>query len=228
MSSEPSSSKRKLPVLKLAVVAVVLLAGAVLLLRGFDVRGAAERGMALIRAQGPVMFFAAFALLPAVGVPVSVFTLTVAPVFGEKLGLPLVVALSMVAIMANVLLTYVLARRALRPFLQKLLTRFGYTLPELAPEDITDFAILVRVTPGSPFVVQNYLLGIAGVPFGKNLLVAFVVQLFYTPAFVLFGDALLHGKGKMALLAASLFVVAVVVTHWARKHYARKKKAAAE
>ncbi|ACB75060.1 TVP38/TMEM64 family protein [Opitutus terrae] len=218
------AEKKKLPVAKLAVGAVVLLALAVLLLRGFDVRGAVEQGMAVIRAQGPVVFFAAFALLPAIGVPASVFTLTVAPVFGERLGLPAVVLLAMAAIMVNVMLTYVLARRALRPVLEKLLTRFGYRLPQLAPEDITDFAIIVRVTPGSPFVVQNYLLGIAGVPFGKNLLVAFLVQLFYTPAFVLFGDAVLHGKGRMAMLAAGLFVVAVVATHWARKHYAKKKR----
>lgn len=223
MSSEPG--KKKLPLVKLALAAVVVLAGAVMLLRGVDVRGAIEAGMAFIRAQGPVVFFLAFALLPAVGVPASVFTLTVGPVFGERLGMPVVVVLSMVAIMANVVLTYALAHRALRPFLQGLLTRFGYKLPQLAPEDMNDFAIIVRVTPGSPFVVQNYLLGIAGVPFGKNLLVAFLVQLFYTPAFVLFGDALLHGKGAMAATAAALLVVAVVATHWARKHYSKKKAA---
>lgn len=226
MSSEPSSSKRKLPVLKLAVVAVVLLAGAGLVVRGVDVRGGVERLMAFFREAGPAAYFAAMAVLPAVGVPVSVFTLTAGPVFGERLGMPLVVGLSMAAITLNVVLTWALARRALRPFLEKWLTRFGYRLPQLAVEDMTDVAILIRVTPGSPFVVQNYLLGLAGVPFGKNLLVAFVVQAFYTPAFVLFGDALLHGKGKMAMLAASLLVVAVVVTHLVRKHYAKKKAAA--
>jgi uncharacterized membrane protein YdjX (TVP38/TMEM64 family) len=220
---EGAPERKKLPVLKLALGAALLVGGAVLVMRGVDVRGAIELSMAFFREAGPAAYFTAFALLPAVGVPASVFTLTAGPVFGERLGMPLVVGLSMAAITLNVMLTWALARRALRPFLEKWLTRFGYRLPQLAVEDMTDVAILVRVTPGSPFVVQNYLLGLGGVPFGKNLLVAFVVQAFYTPAFVLFGDALLHGKGKRAMLAASLFVVAVVATHLVRKHYAKKK-----
>ncbi|HYD83513.1 MAG TPA: hypothetical protein VEA63_05660, partial [Opitutus sp.] len=89
--------------------------------------------------------------------------------------------------------------------------------------DHTDLAIVVRVTPGIPFFVQNYLLGLAGVPLGKYLLVSCIISWSYTVGFVVFGDALLHGKGKMALLAVSLLVAAAVITHWLRKHYARKK-----
>lgn len=209
--------------MKLAVVAVVLVVAALVLLRGVDVRGAIEAGLETIRGAGPVAFFGAMALLPAVGVPASVFTLTAGPVFGPKLGMPLVVVLSVAAMMFNIVMTYFLARRALRPVLEKLIQRLGYKLPEVPPEDMTDLTIIVRVTPGSPFPVQNYLLGLAGVPFGKYLLVSFIVQVIYTPAFVLFGDALLHGKGKMVMIAASLLVVAVVVTHWVRKHFAKKK-----
>jgi uncharacterized membrane protein YdjX (TVP38/TMEM64 family) len=123
-----------------------------------------------------------------------------------------------------VALTHFLARRALRPLLEKLLDRLGYKLPQVPPEDMTDLAIIVRVTPGSPFPVQNYLLGLANVPFGRNLLVAAIVQAFYVPAFVLFGDALLHGKGKVAMIAVGLLVAAAAGTHLLRKHYAAKKK----
>jgi len=31
----------------------------------------------------------------------------------------------------------------------------------------------------------------------------------------------------MAMLAGSLLVIAIVVTHWVRKHYGKKKKAVA-
>lgn len=223
MPPERTSEKRKLPVARIAIVAIGLLAGGVFLLRGVDVRGAIVRGLELIRAQGPVAYFVAFTLLPAVGVPASVFTLTVGPTFAERFGMPAVVTLSLVAITLNMMLTYALARRALRPVLQRWIARLGYKLPEVPTDDMTDLAIIVRVTPGSPFAVQNYLLGLAGVPFGRYLLVSFIAQLFYTPAFILFGDAVLHGKGKMALLAVSVLVVAVVATHWVRKHYRRKK-----
>lgn len=225
MGSAAEVKKRKLPMAKLAMAGVVVVGGALLLLRGFDVPGAIEDTLALIREAGPVTFFAAMAVLPAIGVPASVFTLTAGPVFGPRLGMPLVVVLSVAAMMANIVMTYFLARRALRPVLERVFDRLGYRVPEVAPEDMMDLSIIVRVTPGSPFPVQNYLLGLARVPFGKYVLVAFVVQAIYTPAFVLFGDALLHGKGKMVVVAASLLVVAVVATQWVRKRMARKKEA---
>lgn len=224
MSIEPAPAKTKKPLLKLFICAMAIGAVAVFLLRGVDVRGVAERGMDIVRGTGPVAFFLGMALLPALGMPATVFTLTAGPIFGPKLGMPLVVLLCLAAITFNMVLTYFLARRALRPVLEKLMMRFGYRLPQVAPEDMTDLAIIVRVTPGSPFAVQNYLLGLANVPFRRYLVVSFIVQAIYTPAFVLFGDALLHGKGKMAMLAASLFVVAIVLTQWARKHYAKKNK----
>jgi len=224
MSSETVVEKRKLPWPKLGVAAVVLVAGTALVLTGVDVRAWLEQGMAVVRETGATVFFVAMALTPAVGMPATVFTLTAGPVFGPKLGMPLVVILCVGAIMINVALTHFLARRALRPLLEKLLARLGYKLPQVPPEDMTDLAIIVRVTPGSPFPVQNYLLGLANVPFGRNLLVAFVVQVIYTPAFVLFGDALLHGKGKVAMIAIGLLVAAAAGTHLLRKHYAAKKK----
>src|SRR5258705_2504519 len=47
------------------------------------------------------------------------------------------------------------------------LFRSGYKLPEVAAGDATDLIVLVRVTPGVPFPVQNYLLGLAQVPVVK-------------------------------------------------------------
>ena len=225
MSTERQAKRKKLPVLKLAVGAIVVVVAAVVMLRGVDVRGAIDEGLEVIRGAGAVVFFTAMALLPAVGVPASVFTLTAGPVFGPKLGMPLVVVLSVAAMMFNIVMSYFLARRALRPLLEKVFSRLGYKVPEVAPEDMMDLSIVVRVTPGSPFPVQNYLLGMAGVPFGKYVLVAFIVQAIYTPAFVVFGDALLHGKGKMVMIAMSLLVVAAVATQWVRKRMAKKKAA---
>lgn len=224
MSTE-STPKTKLPWIKLAVVGGVLAVGGLLVLRGVDVRGLIERGMNLVRDAGPLAFFSAMALTPAVGVPASLFTLTAGPVFGPKLGIVTVIALCMAAVLVNVTLTHLLTQRALRPLLEKLLARLGYELPQVAPENMTDLAVIVRVTPGSPFPVQNYLLGLAGVPLARNLLVVFIVQFFYMPAFVLFGDAIQHGKGKVAMFAIGLLAAAAAGTHLLRKHYAAKKKA---
>ncbi len=223
MSSESTVVPRKLPWLKIVLGLAVLAVGAALVLRGIDLRKWIEQGMELVRRAGPTAFFLAMAIGPAFALPVMPFDLAAGPLFGESLGMPLVVALSIGALTVNMLITYALARRALRPLLEKLMSRLGYKLPQMEAGDLMDLTIVLRVTPGTPFFVQNYLLGLAGVPFGKYVTVSCVVIWIYTAGFVLFGDALLHGKGKMAFLAISLLVVAAVITHWARKHYGKKK-----
>jgi uncharacterized membrane protein YdjX (TVP38/TMEM64 family) len=225
MSSEIAAPKKKLPLLKIGAVVVVLAVVAVLVLRGIDLRAWLDQAMTMIRDAGPAVFFISMALLPAVGMPVMPFNLLAGSAFGEQLGMPLVVALALAALTVNLILCYVLARRALRPLLEWLMKRLGYSLPKMESGDLTDLTIILRVTPGTPFFIQNYLLGLAGVPFGKYLLVSCVVIWIYTAAFVVFGDALLQGKGKNALLGLSILVVAVVLTHWARKHYGKKKTA---
>jgi uncharacterized membrane protein YdjX (TVP38/TMEM64 family) len=211
-------------VLKLVVGALLLGIGAIFLLRGVNVRETIEHGMEVIRDAGPVMFFAAMAVLPGLGVPSLTFMLTAGPVFGETLGMPLVVVLCLLASTFNLIVTYALARRALRPFFEKLMQRLGYKIPEVDDGDLTGLTIVMRVTPGIPFFVQNYLLGIAGVPVGKYLAISCPITWIFGTAFVLFGDALLHGKGKMIFIAVSLLIVAGVITHTLRKRYAKKKR----
>ena len=228
MSSEPVRPKRKLPVLKIVIALVVLGAAAFFVLRGVNVRELIEKVMSVIRDAGPFAFFAAMAILPGLGVPVMPFHLTAGSAFGEQLGMPLVVTFAVLAVTINLIVTYALARRAMRPLLECVVKRLGYALPDMEADELTDLAIILRVTPGTPFFIQNYLLGLAGVPFGKYLLVSCIVTWIYTAAFVIFGDALLHGKGKMAMIGGGLLVAAVVLTQWARKHYAKKKAAGAQ
>lgn len=217
---------KKIPWMKLAVVAVVLVAIAVWLLLGLNLRVYYDQGMALIRGASPFAFFAGLALLPAVGVPVLAFILSAGPVWGERLGMGNVVLFSLVAVTINFTLTYFLARRAFRPLLEKLITRLGYKLPQVEAGDATDLIIIMRVTWGIPYCVQNYLLGLAEVPFGKYFLWTAVLSLPQNAAMVLFGDALMHGRGKMVIMVAGILVALMALTHLVRRHYASKKTAA--
>ncbi|HEX2862228.1 MAG TPA: VTT domain-containing protein [Lacunisphaera sp.] len=221
MAESQPRSKRAL-LLKLGAVAGVLLVAGLLLARGVDLKGLVQQGLGLIREAGPVVFFVAMALLPAVGAPVSFFSLTAGSVFSAQLGMPLVVALSMLALLVNMALSYFLATRALRPLLESVVTRLGYKLPQVASDDATDLIVLLRVTPGIPFPVQNYLLGLARVPFRKYMIVSGVIACSLTTAFILFGDALLHGKGRVALVSLLLILALSMATHLVRKHYAKK------
>jgi len=225
MADSPAPNKRAL-LLKLAVVVVVLGIGAVLLARGVDLKGLLQQALATVQQAGPLVFFGAMALLPAIGAPLSPFSLTAGSIFGAQLGMPLVIACALAAITINIVLTYYLARYAFRPLLEKIVTRLGYKLPEVEAGDAADLVVILRVTPGVPFPAQNYLLGLARVPFVKYALISCAIQWSFNAAFILFGEALLHGKGKLAIIGFSALLALTAGTHLVRKHYERRKKTA--
>lgn len=233
MSIEVPSKKKKLPVAKLVIVGVILVVIAAVVLQLVGWRTAWDEGRRLyqstmdtIAAAGPLVFFSAMAVLPAFGAPNLAFALVAGPAFGERLGIPTVIALGLAALTLNLIVTYWLARRWLRPLLTRLLARFGYGLPQMDSGDLTDLIVLLRVTPGIPFFVQNYLLGLANAPFGRYLAISCGIQWVLNAGFMLFGDALSQGRGKMVLTAILLLAAVSIATHLARKHMARKKAAA--
>ncbi|MBI5426609.1 MAG: TVP38/TMEM64 family protein [Opitutae bacterium] len=224
-NTPPSRINREL-LLKLAAAVVVLGIAAVLVLRGIDVKALIERGLDLLRAAGPVAFFVGMALAPLAAVPMLAFSLPAVALYGPQFGTAGVVALALGAVTVNFCLSYALARRALRPVLSAIVTRLGYRLPDVEAGDATDLVILLRVTPGIPFFAQNFLAGLAEVPFGRYFLVSALTAWPLNVAFLLFGDALLHGKGKVALVSFCALAALVTATHLVRKHYERRKKAA--
>ncbi len=232
-SSEIATEKKKLPLAKLAVAAGVAGAIGLAVLYVVGWRTALDEALRLkaalveqMAAAGPGVFFTAMALLPGLGVPNLTFALTAGPVFGERLGLPVVTLLGLTALTINLTLTYWLARRWLRPGCARLLERFGYKLPAVESGDVTDLIVLIRVTPVLPFFAQNYLLGLADVPFVRYLLISVAIQGTLNVGFILFGTALSQGQGKLALTAVLLIAMLAVGTHLLRKHYGKKKTAA--
>lgn len=222
MQGSPMRGKKWL-LLKLGLVAVVAGGLGILLLRGVDLKGLIQEAMVHVRAAGPWVFFAGFALLPAVGFPFMAFCLAAGPAFGEEIGLPGILAGSAVAILINVTLTYWLARYALRPLLARWLGRLGYRIPVVDEADQIEVTILVRITPGPPFFVQSYLLGLAQIPFRKYILPSFVFPMVNATGIVMFGDALAQGNARWAVIGISLLIAVGLGVHVLRRHYAKRK-----
>jgi uncharacterized membrane protein YdjX (TVP38/TMEM64 family) len=221
--AEPVPRPNRALLFKLIAVGVVLLVIAGLVARGLDLKGLLAQGLELIRGAGPVAFFTGMALLPAVGAPLTAFLLTAGPVFAPTLGMGLVLVLSLLAVLVNMTISYFLARRALRPLFEKLFARLGHRLPRAAAGDEFDLIVILRLTPGPPFPVQNYLLGLAEVPFGRYLGVSFLCTAPMHTAFIVFGETMLHGKGGVALAALSAILALAAVTQLVRKHYGKKR-----
>lgn len=219
------SESKKLPVgllIKLGVVAIVVAVVAFLLLRGVDLRGWMNRFFVAVSAAGPWVFFTAMAVLPAFGAPMLVFYFTAGSAFAPTLGMPAVIGLSMLALTVNVALTYWLAAKAVRPLVERLLARFHYTVPQVRPENELSVAIMVRVTPGPPFFMQGYILGLAGVKFRAYLIASLGFHVPMGIACVVFGKAIFEGHGKLALLGLGLFAGAIAAVQIVRRRLAQR------
>ena len=178
-----------------------------------------------LRDAGPMVFFAAMALWPAVGFPMMAFTLAAGPVFGPTLGAGWVIGWSLLAVTANLLLSYWLANRALRPLVGRLLIRFDYRLPESAAGDAWQVTLITRLTPGPPYWVQSYLLGLLRVPLLPYLVVSLLVMSGYLVVLVLGGAAISEGNGQLALAAGGLLVFFIAALQLLRKRTARRRSA---
>jgi len=188
---------------------------------------AADAVVLVLREAGPEVFFVAMALLPAVGFPLIAFTLAAGPVFGPTLGTGWVIVWSLTAVVVNLLLTYWLANRALRPLVSRLLTYFEFRLPDSTAGGAWQVALIVRLTPGPPFWVQSYLLGLISLPLMPYLVVSTFVMAGYIIALVCGGEAIAKGNGQLAFAAVGILVVSVAVLQLLRKRLARRRAAAA-
>jgi uncharacterized membrane protein YdjX (TVP38/TMEM64 family) len=234
MSETKPLGRKKSLLLVLAVMGVLALVAVGLLLRAMSVpeivafgRGWVDRVREWSRTVGPFPFFAAMSLLPAAGFPIMVFSLSAGVLFVPQIGLGWAIAGVLLSLGINISLTYWLARYALRPLLERVVRRLGYGLPQVAPEDHLSLTLLCRITPGPPFFVQNYLLGLAGVPFWTYLWVSWAISATYSVAMVVFGDSLMQGSGKVVFFAVSIFIAIAVGIKWVRRRYTQKKKAEA-
>ncbi|MEO5958266.1 MAG: VTT domain-containing protein [Opitutaceae bacterium] len=221
MSLEVAREKRKLPLVKIAIVAVVMGAAAVFLLRGVDVRGWIERGMTEIRERGPWVYFAAMTVLPALGAPLAAFTIPAGEAFAGQMGIGGVIAATLVAIALNLALAYWLARYAMRPVLTKLVERFGYEVPRVTPKNALNVLLIVRLTPGVPYPVQCFVLGIAEMPFRLYMIGSWLAIVPWALGAIILGKGLFNGNYRVAAIGVAVLVVAVAAVQIVRRRYFR-------
>ena len=225
MASDEPRAKRKLPIVPLAIAAAAGAVAAYFLLRGVNFRAAEEQGIGIIRSVGPWAFFAGCAILPAFGAPLTVFTITAGEVFAPMMTLGGVIAATMFAIAVNLALTYWLARYALRPLLARLIARYGYSIPSVTSENAVSVTLALRLTPGPPFFIQSYILGMAEVPFRMYMLLSILCHLPWGIGTIVLGKGIFNGNFKLVLYGVGVLVVATIVVQRLRKVYASRSAA---
>jgi uncharacterized membrane protein YdjX (TVP38/TMEM64 family) len=170
---------------------------------------------------GPVKFFAAMAVLPALGVPITPLFVLAGATFGVGPGL----LGSGVALGLNLILCYGIARSALRPWLESLLGRFEYELPDFKEREggALRFTLLVKFAPGAPAVAKNYLLGLTGVPFPLYFGASMLITGVYAVLCVVVGGSLFEHDVGRVLLAAAIVAVLGGGLWWWRKRVGRRE-----
>jgi uncharacterized membrane protein YdjX (TVP38/TMEM64 family) len=224
MSTESPPSKKKLPILKLSAAFLVLAVGAYLVLRGVPLSALADKGVALMRSVGPVAFFLALCILPAFGAPLAAFTITAGEIFAPQLSMPGVIAATLFSMAVNLALTYWLSRYALRPLLSRLVGRYGYSIPRVTSDNALTIALAVRLTPGPPFFIQGYILGLAEVPFRLFMLVSWLCTLPWALGALFLGKEIFNGNFKLVFYGIGVIVAATAVVHLVRNRYVQRPR----
>jgi len=222
MQPEAPAKTKMIPYVKLGILAVFAGAAGILVLKGLDYRMLLDRGFGLIRSMGPWSFFAATAVLPAFGVPLSVFTITAGELFSPLMTTPGVIAATLAAIAVDLALNYWLARYALRPVLSKIIRNYGYSIPSVTRENALAVVLAVRLTPGPPFFIQGCICGMAEIPFRLFMIVAWLAVLPWAIGAIVLGKGIFNGNFKLVSYGIGVIVVATIAVHWVRKRYVKR------
>ena len=161
------------------------------------------------------VYFLAFVVLPAFGMPQTFFYLTAIPVLGEgesMLGIPLAI----LAVALNIVFTRLLARGVLQPVVERIIRRRGLKIPELQPGNEMKITLALRLSP-VPFAIQNYLLAMGRASWLCYLWVSLLIQGIIGTAVMLVGESVLTGGLGYILLAVSIFIALHLLLEQLRK-----------
>lgn len=161
----------------------------------------------------PWLFCLCFAVLPALGFPLSVFYLTASTVLG---GAPQAVAAAWVCVALNLSLAFLLGRGIFHPILARLLERLGYRIPQFTNGGDWMVILAIRLSP-APYFMQSYLLSLGGVPYSRYMLLSWPVQGLVCIGMILVGRSLFQGGFGYALLGMGLIFLAGVGMRYLRR-----------
>jgi len=206
------SPKLQRPWIKALFVAIGLAAVALIVLWAWD-RGLITRWK---ETATPLPYFAGMAIAPAFGIPMTPLFVLAGATFGRRVGL----IGSGLALAANLVFCYWIARTGLRRWIGRLLRRFDYELPDFDKkyQGAWRFTFFVKLAPGIPQFVKNYTLGVAGVPFALYFGSSLLISGAYGAALILLGESLFqHDSSRSVVIGAAVVAVAVAVWWWRKQ-----------
>lgn len=213
--------------LGLAVILLLLLAAAVVAWK-MGVNLASLKGLWLgindYLVKNPSSLFWALVFLPGLPIPTSALLFTAGVVWRQQPTMACLLCL--LAMLLNLTWTYWLAAKPARGVVEKLLAASTIQIPELPRGDHLKLILVMKLTPGIPFFVQNYVLGFLRAPFLLFLSISMLCNGIIGTGVVLSGVGLADGKLMPAISGVSLIALGAVVTQLVRGWLAKRRTAA--
>jgi len=163
----------------------------------------------------PWWLFAALVVLPGFPVPMSALLVLTGMMWRDRPAAACGIALSAMAL--NMCWTYWLAAGPARRLVERLLVQSTYRIPKLPKNNHLRALLILRLTPGIPLFVQNYVLGFMHVPFGLYLPVSMACSGLVASGVVLSGAGVAGGNFMPAITGVGLIVVGLLVVQMLRQ-----------
>ena len=152
------------------------------------------------------------------GVPLICYSLVI---FASSYAVVLFFCL--LGITANVIVSYFISRK-FGAVLRGVLAKRGVCIPKVPTYEQYELVFLMRMIPGNPLAVQNYVLGAADVSFFKYAVVSLPIQYIQVAVYVYFGEGIFDGGISKIILGSSMLMVIAVVARMLEKRYGHKLK----
>lgn len=181
--------------------------------------GLLEAGRLFLEAH-PWALIAVLATLPGIGFPISPIFVLFGVVLAPRYGMPTTVALAIAAQTFCTTWTYALAAGPLRNFLTQYISKHR-EIPTLSDRNTLRLGLILRLTPGIPYALQNVVLGVMGMRLRPYLLVSVPTTSIWTIGFVVTGGAVFEGRAGLAIMGIAILVVLILITRMFGKRNAQ-------
>jgi uncharacterized membrane protein YdjX (TVP38/TMEM64 family) len=172
--------------------------------------------------EHPSALFIAMVILPALPIPTSALQITAGIIWRDR---PIMAcSLCLVSMITNLSLTYWMAAGPGRRLVERLLAATSYRVPELPRDDHMKLVLILKLTPGIPFFIQNYLSGFFRAPFRLFLLVSILSNGVFGVGMVLSGVGIGDGKLIPAISGISFIALSALLTYLIREWMTKRKK----
>jgi uncharacterized membrane protein YdjX (TVP38/TMEM64 family) len=169
--------------------------------------------------ENPVGLFLAIAILPGFAFPSSPLLILAGIVWGSTVT---GCALAVSAVLINVVWTHLLSAGPCRLLISRILGERWEHWQSMPRANLWKLTLMLRITPGVPLFVQNYSLGLLGVPLHHSLAIAFPLSCLYASGFVLTGGAIFKGHIGLVIAGVCLLAAASVGINLVRRKFAAR------